>query len=97
MDFYADWCAACKKLEGLTFTHDQVLPKLKQMTLIRIDCTKSSDLLVDIQARFLIRGLPTVVLIDAHGDVQDQARVTGFMEAKPFLERLKMLDRATAP
>lgn len=81
MDFYADWCKACKELEAKTFHDERVHEKLKEFYLIRIDSTKSSSYLSSLQARFGVLGLPTVVLMNK----SKHEKLVGFIEAKEFL------------
>lgn len=42
LDFYADWCVACKELEEITFTDEKVKQKLQEFTLLKADVTKNS-------------------------------------------------------
>ena len=37
LDFYADWCVACKELEAITFKDEKVIAKLNTFTLLKAD------------------------------------------------------------
>ena len=43
LDFYADWCVACKELESITFKDPIVIKKLQGFTLLKADVTKNND------------------------------------------------------
>lgn len=88
VDFYADWCVACKQLEVTTYRDAKVSEKLKNFFLVKIDSSKSSDYLIELQNRFKVTGLPTVIFIDKNGNLVDDARVLGFMRPEQFLREL---------
>lgn len=90
IDFYADWCVACKKLELSTFQDEGVIDELKRIMLIRVDATQSSELLVTLQNRFGVTGLPTIVLINKAGIVEKE-RILGFLPPEKFLPILQTL------
>lgn len=91
VDFYADWCVACKQLELLTFLNEGVVEELKRFTLIRIDSTQSSDLLSEVQNRFRITGLPSIVFLNSYGKAT-QERVLGFLPPEKLLPILKAVN-----
>src|SRR5690606_6272472 len=67
IDFYADWCVACRQLELLTFQDETVVKELQAFTLIRVDATQSSDYVENIENRYGVTGLPTIVFVDKQG------------------------------
>ncbi len=89
IDFYADWCAACKELEEYTFTDAQVQELGKQFVLLRFDATEDSAEVNAILKEFNIIGLPTLVFYDRKGDQRDDERVTGFEKADRFVQRMQ--------
>lgn len=88
IDFWADWCAACKELEGLTFPDPKVQEALAAFERFRFDATKDSEELERYRKRFKIVGLPWVVFIDADGRWREDLTLIGFEKAELFLERL---------
>lgn len=88
IDFYADWCVACKQFELLTFKDENVVDALKRFTLIRIDATTSSKVIATIENRLRITGLPTIVFVDEKG-VMAKTRVLGFQPPEKFLPVIK--------
>ncbi len=86
IDFYADWCVACTKLEQTTFRAKNVSSRLAEFLLLRVDATRASEYITELQTRFNVLGLPTIVFFDKHGHVIESARVVGFLEPDQFLE-----------
>ena len=87
IDFYADWCIPCKELDALTFSNPKVIDESKRFTAYKADLTKSGTGEVDkLVARFQIKGVPTVLLINAEG--KEIERITGFVNAEEFLGKL---------
>jgi thiol:disulfide interchange protein DsbD len=89
IDFYADWCAACKELDKFTYVEPSVAEEGQRFATIKIDATTDTDALTEIQKRYGIVGLPTVVFIDSRGQVLENPRVTGFVGAKEYLPIMK--------
>ncbi len=88
LDFYADWCVACKEFEKYTFHDPNVVPKLRQFVLLQADVTKSSPADIELLKKMDVLGLPTLDFWDGKGNRISNARLTGFMEASPFLSHL---------
>lgn len=91
LDLYADWCVACKEFEKYTFTDPNVQNKLSEMVVLQIDMTKNSPENTELMKRFNVLGLPTILFFDENGKEMTQSRVTGFLDAKPFLQWLNAL------
>lgn len=91
IDFYADWCIPCKELDALTFSVPKVIDESKRFTAYKADLTKSGTEEVDkLTARFQIKGVPTVLIVDRQG--REIERITGFLNAEEFLKILKKAD-----
>lgn len=89
LDFYADWCVACKEFEKYTFHDPAVAPRLEQFILLQADVTNSSPADIEMLKEMDVLGLPTLDFWDAEGNRNSRARLTGFMEAKPFIDHLE--------
>ncbi len=88
IDFYADWCIPCKELDKFTFSDIAVIEESKRFTGFKADLTKSTDPVVEkLRKDFQIIGVPTVLIIDGSGT--EVERITGFVNAKEFIEILK--------
>ncbi|MDR2880436.1 MAG: protein-disulfide reductase DsbD [Azoarcus sp.] len=90
LEFYADWCAECKKMERNTFSDPAVATRMARMRLLRVDVTDYNDSHKALLKRFGLVGPPGVVFFGADGQLRDDLRVVGFMPADKFSE---LLDR----
>lgn len=88
LDFYADWCVACKEFEKYTFHETNVEGKLKNFVLLQADVTKNTPQDIELLKQMNVLGLPTIEFWNAKGEHIPNARITGFMPAEPFLEHL---------
>ena len=60
IDFEADWCGWCKKLDRETFGNGDVIRLVEQFFIpVRIDTDREPKL----SAKFEVRGLPTILLL----------------------------------
>jgi thiol:disulfide interchange protein DsbD len=89
LDFYADWCVACKEFEAYTFSDTAVKNKLSSLVLLQVDMTGNTKQDVEILEHFNILGLPTIVFFDPIQGELTNNRVTGFMDAKAFEQHLQ--------
>ncbi|HHF0508247.1 TPA: protein-disulfide reductase DsbD [Vibrio antiquarius] len=89
LDFYADWCVACKEFEKYTFHDPSVEAKLKDFVLLQADVTKNQVQDIELLKHMNVLGLPTIEFWDANGKHVSNARLTGFMQAEPFLEHIQ--------
>ncbi|WP_207681004.1 protein-disulfide reductase DsbD family protein [Desulfonema magnum] len=94
MDFYADWCAACKKLERETFASPAVADKAKQFVCVKIDCTDTTDPVIrQIQDKYRIVGLPTIMFMNSLGRPLPAKSVTEFVDPVTLLARMRQVEQ----
>jgi len=86
LDFYADWCVACKEMDRFTFHDPKVRAELGKLTLLQVDVTANSDDDRALMKRFGLFGPPGIIFFDRNGQEITQNRVVGVMEAGPFSE-----------
>ncbi|EIO3975445.1 protein-disulfide reductase DsbD [Vibrio vulnificus] len=91
LDFYADWCVACKEFEKYTFHDPAVAAQLKQFVLLQADVTRNQAQDIELLQAQQVLGLPTIDFWDAQGNPVLNARLTGFMQAAPFLEHIQRI------
>ncbi|HDY7740253.1 TPA: protein-disulfide reductase DsbD [Vibrio vulnificus] len=91
LDFYADWCVACKEFEKYTFHDPTVAAQLKQFVLLQADVTRNQAQDIELLQAQQVLGLPTIDFWDAQGNPVSNARLTGFMQATPFLEHIQRI------
>lgn len=84
LDFYADWCVDCKKMERYTFSEPAVSEALQGMLLIKADVTANDALDRELLNRFGIFGPPTIAFFDTSGRELRAFRQVGFAPADEF-------------
>jgi thiol:disulfide interchange protein DsbD len=92
IDFFAEWCAACKELDRDTYPAPEVIQESGRFINVKIDATHSDDALDALMERFGVEGLPTVAFISSRGEILPAPRVTGFLEPRPFVVEMKKVD-----
>ena len=91
LDFYADWCVACKELEAFTFSDDRVKTTLANVVLLQADVTLGNDADTELLKYFKLFGPPAILFFDTNGYEFETARVVGYMNADAFLSHLKQV------
>lgn len=92
IDFFAEWCAACKELDRETYPATEVISESERFLSVKVDATQSDDALDAVMERFGVEGLPTVAFISSKGHLLPAPRVTGFLEPRPFVLEMKKVD-----
>ncbi|WP_342113312.1 protein-disulfide reductase DsbD [Pseudoduganella sp. OTU4001] len=90
LDFYADWCVACKEMERLTFSDARVQAAMQGMHLLQADVTANSGEDRALMKRFSLFGPPGIIMFDASGKEVPAARVIGYLAPDAFLRRLQL-------
>lgn len=88
LDFTADWCAPCKKMEKTTFADPAVKAALSNYVLLRIDVTKSTAEDAALLKRFKAFGPPVIAFFDTQGQEVSSCKVTGYVEPGKFREHI---------
>lgn len=96
LDFYANWCSACKELDLRTFSNQQVQDKFKQYAMIRVDVTRNSSDIQALQNRYGIFALPTILMISPDGTEVSNLHTYGFIPSNEFLAKLEQFDQSNA-
>jgi thiol:disulfide interchange protein DsbD len=95
IDFYADWCTPCRELEEVTFHHPDVVRQARQdFVMVKIDVTKGGDPLHEkLLKEYGVKGVPTIVFLDARGEERSDLRLVDFLPPEPFLGRMADLKK----
>lgn len=93
IDFWADWCAACKELDATAWSDERVRAEASRFVAVKVDGTDGSDAFVKVTEKYGIVGMPTVIFIDGKGREVPE-RITGAIEADEMLEKLSAVDDA---
>jgi len=86
LDFYADWCVACKEMEKYTFPDAAVHKALDGFVLLKADVTANDDADQALMKRLGIIG-PPATLWFRDGAERRELRLFGFEDAENFVER----------
>ncbi|KTF14016.1 protein-disulfide reductase DsbD [Pseudoalteromonas sp. H105] len=88
VDLYAEWCAACKEFEKYTFPEQNVQAEFAHFELLKIDLTESDETTIEVMEEYTVFGLPSILFFNTQGEELAELRVTGFLNAEDFTERL---------
>jgi len=96
VDFYADWCIACKELEAYTFSDDKVQTALTDFVLLKVDVTANDDLDKELLKKFGIFGPPAILFFDQKGEELRNYRIVGFIEADNFEQHIHQFSTSSS-
>ena len=88
IDYYADWCVACKEMEHGTLVDPAVERALAPLALIRVDVTTDDAASRDLLKRYDLLGPPATLFIAPDGREQTAERLVGAEGSAAFLRRL---------
>jgi thiol:disulfide interchange protein DsbD len=98
IDFFAEWCAACKELDVHTWSDPTVAREVAdRFVALKIDATEESDQNESLEKKYGVPGLPTVLMMACRDErppecaipADGPARVTGFLPPPEMLQRLR--------
>ncbi|HDR0626360.1 TPA: protein-disulfide reductase DsbD [Pasteurella multocida] len=91
LDLYADWCVACKEFETHIFSDVAVQKAFADVLLLQVDMTKNSEANRELMQKLHVIGLPTLIFFNQQGQEIEGSRITGFMQASPFVNWLQKM------
>ncbi|MHB8569473.1 MAG: protein-disulfide reductase DsbD [Metallibacterium sp.] len=91
VDYYADWCVACKEMEATTLVDPAVERAIAPLRLIRVDVTTDDAASRALLKRYDLLGPPATLFFAPDGREQRAERLIGTEGAVAFLQRI---DRA---
>ncbi len=86
VEFYAEWCNWCRRLEADTFSVPEVKSELRAMVSIRMDAEKEG---ADLAKRFEVDSYPMLIFLDSEGNEMD--RILGYLPPDDFLRRVQRI------
>ncbi|MGB5305947.1 MAG: protein-disulfide reductase DsbD [Gammaproteobacteria bacterium] len=89
LDFYADWCTYCIKMEDYTFSDSKVQQALAGVTLLQADVTRNDATDLALLNHFNLFAPPAILFFAANGLEQRNHRLIGFLNAGDFLVRVR--------
>jgi len=91
VDFYADWCIDCKRLERQTFSDPEVRRILADVVWLQADVTDNDAQDRALLRRFGLFGPPAVLFFDREGREMKAFRLIGFLEPEAFGRHVRQL------
>jgi thioredoxin:protein disulfide reductase len=104
VDFFAEWCAACKELDVHTWTDPTVAREAAEKFVpLKVDATNESPEIEALFTKYGLQGLPTVLMM-ACNDAQPKTapecsvpqegpgRITGFLAPPEMLEHMRRVE-----
>lgn len=80
VDFYADWCGWCKKLDKDVYPNPEVLKLAEKFICVKVD-TDANKADAD---KYQISSLPTIVFLKPDGQVIE--KIIGYRDSKDFIK-----------
>lgn len=84
VDFYADWCVECVRMENTTFKSPNVIAALAGYRLLRLDVTANDDIDKQVLKKFNLFGPPALLFFGTDGREIKHMRVIGYQDANEF-------------
>ena len=85
VNFYAEWCVWCKRLESTTLRDNDVKTLLRDQVIpLSLDVDGNGR---NLSNQYRVDGLPTILVLDGNG--REIGRIPGYMPPTGFLERVE--------
>ena len=93
IDYYADWCVECLKMEKTTFRDAGVRAELRaRFVTLQVDVTDPNDeKRKTLKKRYGVFGPPAALFFDTQGNQLTDKNFYGYMPADEFLEHLRSI------
>jgi thiol:disulfide interchange protein DsbD len=93
LDFYADWCVECKRMERNTFPDPGVQALLARLQPLQADVTANDAVDQALMRAFGIIGPPAILFFDRNGNELKPFRLVGYFDPAEFSTHLaRVLD-----
>lgn len=89
LDFYADWCVECKKMEHDTFRDPKVISAMQPFLLLQADVTDNTKADKALLKRFGLFGPPGIIFFDAQGNQLKAQQVVGYQPPNTFIQHVQ--------
>jgi len=88
LDFYADWCTYCKKMEATTFKSPKVLSALENFIILQADVTDMDDTDKALLKAYQIPAPPAILFFSAATGEARNFRVVGYKNGDDFAQHV---------
>ena len=86
IEFYAEWCNWCRRLEADTFSVPEVRSELQALVSMKLDAEKEG---AELASQFEVDSYPTLIFLDSQGNEMD--RILGYLPPDGFLRRVQRI------
>lgn len=93
LDYYANWCSACKEMDLRTFSNKDIQQHFSKYAMIRVDVTNNTADVQQMQERYSIIALPSLVLLDGNGNQIQQLKSYGFITSNELMNKFNSFDQ----
>jgi len=87
IDFAAEWCIPCREMDHTTYVHPDVVREADRFDMVKADVTPENDLTSELQQKYDVRGVPTVILFSSRGD--ERQRMVGYVGPDELLAAMR--------
>ncbi|MDX2478349.1 MAG: protein-disulfide reductase DsbD [Gammaproteobacteria bacterium] len=94
VDFYADWCVECVRMENTTFKSPSVITALAGYQLLRLDLTANDEIDKQVLKKFSLFGPPALLFFGTDGQEIRHMRVIGYQDAAEFTATVEKASKA---
>ena len=91
LDFYANWCVACKEMEKFTFSDINIQTALQNTVLLQADVTENNEVDQALLKRFGLFGPPGIIFFDSSGN-EIKPKVIGYKNVAQFTQILNKVN-----
>jgi len=85
VDFYADWCLDCKRMDRTTFLQPSVHKAVQDWALLKVDVTATNSDSEAVKQYFDVFGPPATLFFKGDGTEQQNLRQYGYLKESDFL------------
>lgn len=89
LDFYADWCVECIRMERNTFGESEIQGLFGQVQPLQADVTANDETDQALMEKYDIIGPPAILFFDRKGTEMPAYRLVGYFEPGEFAEHLR--------
>ena len=89
LDFYADWCVECKRMERNTFPEPGVSALMNQLQVLQADVTANDATDQALMKAFGIIGPPAILFFNRQGEEMRAYRLVGYFTPEEFSDHLQ--------
>ncbi len=89
LDFYADWCVECKRMERNTFPDPGVQALLDRLSPLQADVTPNDEVDQELMKAFGVIGPPAILFFDRNGQEMRPYRLVGYFDPEAFSAHLE--------